>query len=63
MANDEELKQSVLKVSQNWIESFNKGNADFCIAAYQSDAVINAKPLGTFKGTDEIDALDRKSVV
>ncbi len=55
MANDEGIKQSVLKTSQEWIENFNKGNADYCIAAYQPDAVINAKPLGTFKGTKEID--------
>ncbi len=30
-----------------------------CVAGYQSNAVIKAKPLGTFKGTAEIDAFWR----
>lgn len=59
MGNESELKQSVLLRSQKWIESFNKGDVDACVAGYQSDAVINAKPLGTFKGTKEIDAFWR----
>jgi ketosteroid isomerase-like protein len=59
MTNDEKIKQAVLVCSQKWIEAFNKGDADTCIAGYQADAVINAKPLGTFKGTGEIDAFWR----
>ncbi|MFT4579494.1 MAG: ketosteroid isomerase-like protein [Nitrospinales bacterium] len=59
MTNDKEIKQDVLESSQKWIEAFNKGDADTCIAGYQADAVINAKPLGTFTGTDEIDAFWR----
>jgi ketosteroid isomerase-like protein len=57
--NDTELKQAVLKCSQKWVESFNKGDVDFCVEGYHSDAVINAKPLGTFKGIKEIDAFWR----
>ena len=59
MTNDEIIKQVVLECSQKWIEAFNKGDSDTCIAGYQVDAVINAKPLGTFTGTDEIDAFWR----
>ncbi len=59
MDNETSIKQSVLKCSQNWIKSFNAGNVDSCLAGYQSDAVINAKPLGTFKGIAEIDAFWR----
>ena len=59
MNNDEELKQAVMASSQKWIEAFNKGDTDTCVAGYQSDAVINAKPLGIFTGTDEIDAFWR----
>ena len=59
MTNDEKIKQAVLERSQKWIEAFNKGDADTCIAGYQVDAVINAKPLGMFKGTGEIDAFWR----
>jgi ketosteroid isomerase-like protein len=44
---------------QKWIEAFNKGDTDNCVAGYQPDAVINAKPLGTFTGADEIDAFWR----
>jgi ketosteroid isomerase-like protein len=56
MTNDEKVKQAVLACSQKWIEAFNKGDTDACVAGYQADAVINAKPLGTFTGTNEIDA-------
>ncbi len=59
MVNETAIKQSVLKCSQKWIESFNKGDVDSCLAGYHSDAVINAKPLGTFKGIAEIDAFWR----
>jgi len=59
MSNDEKIKQAVLVCSQKWIEAFNKGDTDTYIAGYQVDAVINAKPLGTFKGTGEIDAFWR----
>ena len=55
----EEEEKSVLETSAKWIESFNKGNTDACVAGYQTDAVINAKPLGTFKGIKEIDAFWR----
>jgi ketosteroid isomerase-like protein len=59
MSNDENIKQAVLESSKKWIEAFNKGDADTCIAGYQGDAVINAKPMGTFKGTIEIDGFWR----
>ena len=60
MSNDEELKQAVLACSQIWIEAFNKGDTDTCIAGYQVDVVINANPLGTFTGTDQIDSFWRR---
>lgn len=52
-------KKLVSTCSKKWIENFNNGNTDYCVAAYEADAVINAKPLGTFKGTAEIDAFWR----
>jgi len=55
----EDAKKAVLGCSEKWIESFNNGDADYCIGAYEPNAVINAKPLGTFKGTAEIDAFWR----
>ena len=59
MENESVIKQSVLNCSQRWIKSFNKGDVDSCLAGYHRDAVINAKPLGTYKGTAEIDAFWR----
>ncbi len=59
MATESDLKQAVAARSQAWIESFNNGDVDACVGAYQTDAVINAKPLGTFKGLAEIDGFWR----
>ena len=59
MENEMAIKQSVLNCSQKWIENFNKGDVESCLAGYHPEAVINAKPLGTFKGTAEIDAFWR----
>jgi ketosteroid isomerase-like protein len=59
MENDAEIKQSVLACSQQWIVSFNKGDVETCVGGYHPDAVINAIPLGTFKGIEEIDAFWR----
>ncbi len=52
-------KEQVLGHSRAWIDSFNRGDVDACVAAYRPGAVINAKPLGTFKGRDEIDGFWR----
>ncbi len=52
-------KEQVLRRSKAWIESFNRSDVDACVAAYQADAVMNAKPLGTFTGHEEIDAFWR----
>lgn len=50
-----ELVQSeVLTASQNWINSFNQGKTDKCVATYTTHAVMQAKPMGTFVGRDAI---------
>ena len=59
MTTETGLEQAVAKRSQAWIERFNSGDVDACVGAYQADAVINAKPLGTFTGTSEIDGFWR----
>ena len=53
------LRKEVLTASQQWIANFNKGDVDACVAAYASNAVMEAKPFGTFTGTQEIDAFWR----
>ena len=53
------IRDEVLQASQQWIANFNQGKTDACIAGYLPDAVIEAKPFGTFTGTQEIDAFWR----
>ena len=48
------VRNAVLSVSQQWIANFNNGDIDACVAGYLPDAVIEAKPMGTFRGRQEI---------
>ncbi len=57
--DNDKVKQEVLERSGKFIASFNDGDVDACIGAYKSDAVMNAKPFGTFTGIEEIDAFWR----
>ncbi len=62
----EEQKNTVLDLvrdsSTKWKEAFNSGNAAGCAAQYEEDAVMNAKPFGTFTGTSEIKAFWQKLI-
>lgn len=49
------IREAVLTASQQWIASFNRGDADACVGAYTPDAVIQAKPLGIFRGRSTIE--------
>ena len=49
------LRNEVFKASQEWIAHFNKGDTDACVEGYLPEAVMEAKPFGTFTGTQEID--------
>ena len=40
--------------SSKWKAAFNRGDAAGCAAQYESSAVMQAKPFGTFYGTSEI---------
>ncbi len=44
----------VLAASKQWISSFNAGNSEYCVTAYQKDAVMRATPFGLSNGTAEI---------
>ena len=46
----------VLSTSSKWKEAFNSGNGAGCAAQYEADAVMEAKPFGTFTGTKDIQA-------
>ena len=52
-------REQVLERSRQWIAAFNRGDVGFCVAAYTSNAVMEAKPIGTFAGTEEIDGFWR----
>ena len=49
----------VAAASDRWIAMFNQGDTTGCVAAYHPDAVIEAKPVGTFQGHLAIDAFWR----
>lgn len=57
MTNQKEndaLLAAVKKGSARWIAAFNSGDAKGCAEAYEGDAVMNARPMGIFKGRPEI---------
>lgn len=62
----EQQKETVLAAvndaSQQWKNSFNTQNAAGCAAMYESDAVMHARPFGTFTGTAEIQAFWQKLI-
>lgn len=53
-ANTKEIEKEVLETSKNWISNFNEGNTTKISNAYLEDAVMVAKPFGTFKGKKAI---------
>lgn len=54
----EDNRQKFLDVlneaSEKWISAFNSGDAEGCASQYEPDAVMSAKPFGTFYGIEEI---------
>lgn len=55
-----EQRETVLNAlntaSEQWKAAFNNGDAKGCASQYEADAVMVAKPFGTFTGTKEITA-------
>ncbi len=45
---------AVTEASSIWKNAFNSGNAQGCTNQYEPDAIMEAKPFGTFKGHEEI---------
>ena len=58
--NSEKQKAMVLNAveaaSTRWKSAFNSGDAAGCAAQYERNAIMHAKPFGTFTGTDEIES-------
>jgi len=53
---------AVNKASQQWKNAFNTQDAAACAAMYESDAIMHARPFGTFKGTVEIQQFWQKLI-
>jgi len=62
----EEKRQIVLSAlrdaGEKWKAAFNTGDAEGCASQYESDALITAKPFGTYSGTEEIRAFWQKLI-
>ncbi len=48
--------KAVKQASETWKAAFNAGDAASCAAQYETHAVMQARPFGTFTGTPEIQA-------
>ena len=54
--------EAVNKASGQWKAAFNSGDAAGCAAQYEKDAVMHARPFGTFTGTADIQAFWQKLI-
>ena len=59
MSDLNKIESEVLARSKKWVEDFNNRNIKGCVDAYTIDAVVNARPMGTFKGIDQIEGFWR----
>jgi len=50
------LSTAVAKASRAWRDAFNAGDAAAAAALYEENAIMVAKPFGTFKGREAIEA-------
>ena len=48
------ILSAVNKASNQWRSAFNSGDAKKCAEQYEENAVMHARPFGTFTGTKEI---------
>ncbi|WP_019506656.1 hypothetical protein [Pleurocapsa sp. PCC 7319] len=58
----EALLDAVNKASTQWKSAFNSGNAVGCAAQYEATAIMEAKPFGTFVGTENIKSFWQKII-
>ncbi|NEP10047.1 MAG: isochorismatase [Symploca sp. SIO2C1] len=65
MSNKEQqaaVLDATKRASEQWQLAFNSGDAAGCAAQYEANAVMQAKPFGTFTGTTEIQAFWQKLI-
>lgn len=52
--NEAQMQLAIIKASKAWKDAFNAGDAKAAAALYEENAVMVAKPFGTFRGKAEI---------
>lgn len=62
MSDSKPLLEIVQQGSETWKAAFNRGDAAGCAGQYEADAVMVAKPFGTFTGTEEITGFWQKLI-
>ena len=55
------LLDAVNKASSLWKSAFNSGDAAGCAEQYERNAVMYARPFGTFTGIEEIQSFWQKA--
>ena len=60
--SEEQVREAVEAASERWKSAFNGGDAAGCAAQYEADAVMHARPFGTFRGTAEIQGFWQKLI-
>ena len=56
------ILDAVYAASSNWKLAFNSGNAEACASQYETNAIMHARPFGTFKGRAEIQGFWQKLI-
>jgi len=54
--------EAVKTGSELWKSAFNSGDASGCARQYEQDAVMYARPFGTFRGIEEIQGFWQKLI-
>ena len=62
MSKEQVVLDALNDASEKWKAAFNNGDAKGCASHYEADAVMVAKPFGTFTGTEEIAAFWQKLI-
>ena len=63
LSTDQDVVVAAIKqASKQWKSAFNSGDAAGCAAQYESNAVMQAQPFGTFTGKTDIQTFWQKLI-
>ena len=62
MNMNEKLLDTINTASAKWKAAFNSGDAIGCAKQYENSAIMYARPIGTYKGTVEIQCFWQKLI-